>query len=117
MIELSAVAVTSGDGLWSSVKTQVKVLGLDVPYIAEVEEDETEPQFGELRVFFDTSSWSVQRNSLIYTDSSFLEGVKTILKNRGYDPFDVSYSEAGMQGDNYVSFDVGPDFLRSWINT
>jgi hypothetical protein len=27
---------------------------------------------------------------------------------------DVDYSEQGMQGDNYVSFDVGAKFLKSW---
>jgi hypothetical protein len=32
----------------------------------------------------------------------------------GFSPdaiLDVSYSEQGMQGDNYVSMDVGPQFL------
>jgi hypothetical protein len=27
---------------------------------------------------------------------------------------DLCYSEQGMQGDNYVSLDVGKDFLDSW---
>jgi hypothetical protein len=27
---------------------------------------------------------------------------------------DLCYSEQGMQGDDYVSFDIGADFLRSW---
>jgi hypothetical protein len=27
---------------------------------------------------------------------------------------DICYSEQGMQGDNYVSLDVGKDFLDSW---
>jgi len=26
----------------------------------------------------------------------------------------VSYSEQGMQGDNYVSMDIGPTFYASW---
>jgi hypothetical protein len=26
----------------------------------------------------------------------------------------VTYSEQGMQGDDYVSLDVGKDFLDSW---
>jgi hypothetical protein len=27
---------------------------------------------------------------------------------------DLCYSEQGMQGDNYVSLDVGAEFLDSW---
>jgi hypothetical protein len=27
---------------------------------------------------------------------------------------DLCYSEQGMQGDNYVSLDVGKEFLDSW---
>ena len=37
------------------------------------------------------------------------------LETQGLDATDVSYSEQGMQGDNYVSLDVGDQFIASWI--
>jgi hypothetical protein len=32
----------------------------------------------------------------------------------GLDSSDVNYSEQGMQGDNYVSLDAGPNFIESF---
>jgi hypothetical protein len=53
---------------------------------------------------------------LIYTDSLFLASLKRILAEQGFDASDVTYSEQGMQGTDYVSLDVGPKFLTSWFD-
>lgn len=100
---------TSGIGYWSNESRWVTVTFIDVPYIDEDED------FGELRVFFDTETWNVEEHGLIYTDTGFIKELKRALMEHGFDPTDVSYSEQGMQGDNYVSLDVGPAFLESWI--
>ena len=107
MIKFGCVLKTSGDGYWSDVAKEVRLTGIDLGYINE-EED-----FGELRVYFD-KSWDVYKDGLIYTDRLFLDLLGAELLGAGLNSIDVSYSEQGMQGDNYVSLDVGPVFLKSF---
>lgn len=105
MLKLGATLETGG-GLWSREKREVQVTGLGVRTHDE--------DFGELRVYFTKRSWNIDKHGLIYTDNKFLKQLKGLLKEKGFAAADVYYSEQGMQGDNYVSLDVGPKFLRSW---
>ena len=98
---------TSGDGLWSNVAKSVKVTGLELDYVNE------EGDFGELRVYFDTQSWNVNEDGLVYTDVNFLEELKNFLAEQNLGT-DVYYSEQGMQGDNYVSLDCEIKFINSF---
>jgi len=107
MILVSKTLNTDGTGYWSNVKESVPVTGLELAY----ENDESD--FGELRVYFDTTVWDVDTKGLIYTDRQFLIELVSLLSGVGLET-DVSYSEQGMQGDNYVSCDVGPDFIKSY---
>ena len=109
-VQFNATIPTSGDGFWSSVARDVKVTGLSVPYM----DDDEDAQFGELRVFFDLRSWDTMKHGLIYTDSLFIKELRGHLNMIEVAGDDVDYSEQGMQGDNYVSFDVGAKFLKSW---
>ena len=99
---------TAGDGYWSTVSKLVKVTQLEMPYVND------EGTFGELRVYFDTSTWDVEQDGLIYTDSLFLGELLERLHVAGLYTYRVDYSEQGMQGDDYVSLDVGEGFIRSW---
>lgn len=99
---------TDGKGFWSSEKKTVKTTGIDVPYISN------DGTLGELCVYFDTATWDTSKDGLIYTDQTFLSQLKDELALAGFDPIDVSYSEQGMQGNNYVSLDVGEHFLNSF---
>jgi len=108
MINVNTVLYTCGDGYWSRAARAVTVKGLFVSY----ESDNAE--FGELRVYFDTASWNVNKLGLIYTDSQFETELCEFLTSIGLDGSDVGYSEHGMQGSKYVSLDVGKDFLSSW---
>ena len=111
MINFNCILNTCGDGYWSNKAKPVQVTGIAVPYINEDED------FGELHVYFDdgfSGSWDVSVDGLIYTDSQFLEELRSKLTEAGLDGSDVDYSEQGMQGDNYVSLDVGADFLKSY---
>ena len=99
---------TDGSGLWSEAARPVRVVGLAMGY----RDDENE--FGELRVYFDTSSWDVAQHGLIYTDDQFLSELDAALSKLGLAGDDVGYSEQGMQGNDYVSLDVGADFIASW---
>lgn len=103
---------TAGDGYWSNRKTQVNISGIDVPCI-----DSTDDAFGELVVFFDAREWNIDRDGLIYTDSQFLADLRRHLMSEGFSQSAVEaidYSEQGMQGQDYVSFDAGEEFLRQW---
>ena len=105
---MQTVLHTAGDGLWSRRATEVKIVDIAVTYIND------EKDFGELRVYFDTREWNVNKDGLIYTDKRFLDDLKGFLANNGLDNLDVNYSEQGMQGDNYVSLDIGAKFIRKW---
>jgi len=98
---------TSGDGYWSNVAKAVEITDMRVAYIND------EYDFGELRVYFNTATWNVNTDGLIYTDTQFKQDLMQFVKQQGL-VVDLSYSEQGMQGDDYVSLDVGKEFLDSW---
>ena len=98
---------TCGDGYWSKVAKPVLITDMQLGYVNE------EKDFGELRVYFDTKYWDVNVDGLIYTDSQFYADLQQFIKVHGL-VVDLCYSEQGMQGDDYVSLDVGKEFLDSW---
>ena len=109
MKTLSATLNTAGDGYWSNTAKAVEITGLQLAYIND------ELDFGELRVRFNKATWDVNKDGLIYTDSLFEEELCELLTDLGYDASDVSYSEQGMQGDTYVSLDVGECFINTFM--
>jgi len=98
---------TSGDGYWSNVSKPVEIVDMRINYVND------EQDFGELCVYFNTDTWNVNTDGLIYTDSQFKIDLMAFIKQHGL-VVDLSYSEQGMQGDDYVSLDVGKEFLDSW---
>ena len=94
---------TSGDGYWSNKKQSVECIAYEV--FGKQGDD-----FGELRVYFDTHTWNVETDGLIYTDLGFIAGIREAFVHRD----DIHYSEQGMQGDDFVSFDVGAEFLMNY---
>ena len=115
-METTIILNTDGRGLWSSKSKPVIVTGMDCIITKMEDEDQL---FGELMVRFDLASWDTDKDGLIYTDDLFLEGLHTFLKSQGFTveaSDDVSYSEQGMQGDEYVSLDVSSEFCQEWLN-
>ena len=108
MQKLTSVLCTDGSGLWSNVARDVKIVGYNLSYVND------EKDFGELRVYFDTKTWNVDTDGLIYTDTRFARQIGYLFDRLSMDGSDISYSEQGMQGDNYVSFDVGAKFIESY---
>lgn len=102
---------TDGKGYWSAVAKAVRVTELKLGYINN---DRT---FGELRVHFNTDDWRADRDGLIYSDKLFVRELREYLEHKGIPADGVSYSEQGMQGDNYVSCDVDPYFLDAWLKS
>lgn len=100
---------TSGDGLWSNTSTPVAITAFEVAYV------NNEGDFGELRVYFDKTTWDINERGLIYTDGLFIEELKSALEQQGFDPSGISYSEQGMQGTDYVSLDVDSNFLDTFL--
>lgn len=99
---------TNGLGYWSNKRKAVDVTALDLQYIDE------DKEFGELCVHFTQDSWDVNVDGLIYTDKLFRAELRAYLLTLGFteaEALDVSYSEQGMQGDTYVSCDVGAKFI------
>ena len=109
MYKISATLNTNGKGYWSSTAKAVEVTGLQLSYIND------ELDFGELRVRFAAATWDTAKHGLIYTDAQFMRELKELLTSMGFDASDVSYSEQGMQGDTYVSCDVGELFINTYM--
>lgn len=107
---------TDGLGLWSNVVKTVHCTKLSVyVYDTDVEDDRA---YGELSVYFD-NSWDIKVDGLIYTDKNFLKELSVALQGIGFSTkaiAEVYYSEQGMQGDDYVSFDVAENFLTEYGN-
>jgi hypothetical protein len=99
--------LTGGDGYWSQAKRLIPVTRLELS-------TNDEGDFGELRVYFDVRNWNVDKLGLIYTDRAFMTSLQRRLDKMGLAGADVGYSEQGMQGTDYVSCDVGADFIASW---
>jgi len=109
MYKVNATLNTNGNGYWSNVKRAVEITGLQLAYTND------ELDFGELRVRFTAATWDVNKDGLIYTDKQFMRELKELLTQLGFDASDVSYSEQGMQGDTYVSCDVGECFINTYM--
>ena len=99
---------TNGRGYWSTKATAIDVTRLDLQYCT------AERDFGELCVYFTSASWDVDTMGLIYTDKLFMQELREYLVSLGFtraEANSVSYSEQGMQTDEYVSCDVGAEFI------
>ena len=103
------VTHTNGRGYWSTVSGCVKISRVRLAYLDD------ELDFGELRAYFDVREWNTNTDGLIYTDPTWIESFRNCMATLGFSRValqDIDYSEAGMQGSNYVSMDVGGDFVR-----
>jgi hypothetical protein len=98
-----------GRGLWSATEKFVTVNRVRVAYLDD------DGDFGELRAYFDPAEWDTDKDGLIYTDRAWMSSFLSCMATLGFSVqalADIDYSEAGMQGDNFVSMDVGGDFIR-----
>jgi hypothetical protein len=109
MLENTFTLHTNGRGYWSRTAKAVTVEALDLQYISN------DKDFGELCIHFNTNDWDTATDGLIYTDKLFMQELRAYLQTVGFteaEANDVSYSEQGMQSDNYVSCDVGLEFIN-----
>jgi len=100
---------TNGTGYWSPKQKFVTINRIELAYVDD------EEQFGELRAYFDPAEWDIDNDGLIYSDMGWKASFLKCLETMGFSTdaiLHVSYSEQGMQGGNYVSMDVGGDFIQ-----
>ena len=97
---------TAGDGYWSTAVKPVSIVDIQLSAFNK--------KYGELRVYFNSADWDNDTDGLIYSDMGFKQHLLQFLADNDIDYRSVSYSEQGMQGDDYVSFDVEKDFIKTW---
>jgi hypothetical protein len=113
-INVSLKTDTCGNGYWSREIRKVKIHKLELSY---VDYDPENKFWGELKAYFNKSDWNVDKHGLIYTDDLWLKKFRSELNSIGFSIQaikDVDYSEQGMQGNIYVSMDVGDIFIREF---
>ena len=110
------VCSTDGKGYWSRVKKSVTITKLQISSVNE--SGLLDSTYGELRVFFDVKTWDTTNigDGLIYTDKKWMREFRKLLISHGFSKEAVkeknlSYSEQGMQGSDFVSMDVSAEFL------
>lgn len=72
-------------------------------------------RWGELRAYFNLEKWDTDLHGMVYTDPGWMDNFRVHLRTMGFSDAAVSavdYSEAGMQGSDYVSMDVGGAFIH-----
>jgi hypothetical protein len=107
--KVSFITRTDGKGYWSTVAR--KSIRINRVAIASVSDD---GEYGELRAYFDESEWNVESDGLIYSDQAWMKSFRSCMATLGFSVqalAAISYTEQGMQGTEYVSLDVGRDFL------
>ena len=120
-ITVNKMFTVCGDGYWSNTAKDVFVtdIGMFVSTNNEADEGEEASYFdGDMYALTTAETWNEEELGLIYTDSAFLECVRTELIKAGISieaAEDVCYSEQGMQGDDYVSMDAYAlgDYVRA----
>jgi len=114
---------TNGVGYWSSAsKTlthkKAEVCIYDWSLKDYKESGDNRDLYGELRVYFNKSSWSIKKDGLVYTDELWIKNFRAYLVSLGFTKVaskDVDYSEQGMQGDDYISLDIGTKFIKNFL--
>ena len=100
---------TSGQGLWTQFEQAVTVVRV------ELADSYENGEYGELRAYFDTKTWNCNEVGLIYTDPRWIGEFRALMRSLGFTSKaceDITYSEQGMQEYNFVSMDVGKEFMR-----
>ncbi len=110
-VDVDWACSTGGDGFWTRHVGVTRITRLELAYVAN------DGRFGELRAHLDPASWDSERLDVVYTDRTWLAAFRLLLETLGFSSAEaarVNYSEAGMQGDDYVSMDVTEPFLEAW---
>lgn len=110
--KLPAIVMTGGDGYWTKIAKQVVIRGVVITHVDisdEVgEDDDGGCEYNYVQVYFDSTKWNIENDGLIYTDRTFMKNLLETMKFLGFSKENLSYSEHGMQGRDYIHFDFSP---------
>ena len=120
-IAVNKMFTVCGDGLWSETAKDVFVTDIGMFISTENTSDEGEEASycdGDMYALTTAETWNEEELGLIYTDSAFLECVRTELISAGISieaAEAVTYSEQGMQDEGRVSLDAYElaDYVRA----
>ena len=120
-MKTNIVTLTNGKGLWSQEVREVLITKLEIGY-SSLRYYPEEPFYGSINAYFEPhgftqGSWNNDGFGLICTDKLWLKEFKKGMRAIGFSVLavrDIKYGEKDMQGENYVSLDVGVDFYKSW---
>ena len=120
-MKTNIVTLTNGKGLWSQEVREVLITKLEIGY-SSLRYYPEEPFYGSINAYFEPhgftqGSWNNDGFGLICTDKLWLKEFKKGMQSIGFSVLavrDIKYGEKDMQGENYVSLDVGVDFYKSW---
>ena len=104
---------TDGKGYWSGEQRNVVISSIALDCVCWY----NNKFIAELRAYFIKKDWNTEKHGLIYTDRTWMKCFKENLVRMGFSEAAINkleYSEQGMQGDNYVSMDVGDQFVREF---
>lgn len=110
MNNVDFVCHTNGKGLWSRKAAAVDITKL----LLDTWDYEGKNDSGNLKVYFNTNDWNVEKDGLIYTDPLFERELNQKLKKLGL-LGNIGYSEQGMQGRDFVDFDVSSAFIKQFF--
>lgn len=105
MIDCCFVNKTDGTGFYSSLEKFVTCIGLDLKFVSETEI--------YLEVYFDSETWNVEEDGLIYSDKNWLVECRNNLISLGFDSGivkDVQYAPFRYQTEESVLLQVTPAF-------
>ena len=103
-MEVELYANTNGKGHWSSERKEVLVNKIVITEVQEYDDDPNDNAV-YMEVYFDRSTWKIDRDGLIYTDPRFIRELRRGLRELGLAgriANKVDYTEQGAQGTNYV---------------
>ena len=120
-IAVNKMFTVAGDGLWSNTAKDVFVTDIGMFVSTTNDADEGEEAMycdGDMYALTTEETWNEEELGLIYTDTAFLECVKTELIKAGISveaAEAVTYSEQGMQDEGRVSMDAYEvaDYVRT----
>lgn len=102
---------TDGKGYWNRKEKQINHKKIELVIF----DTKCNPSF-QLNVYFTKKDWNVNNYGLIYTDELWLENLHKELTKLGFkNSKSATYSEQGMQGDNYVNLDVTKEFSNQFF--
>lgn len=104
-MKINIEANTNGDGLWTNFVGPTKIVEIVLDSVLTIDSR----RFGHLHAILE--GWDYDKNNIVYTDPLWISEFNAAIVSLG--GTEVSYSESGMQGKDFVDFDIDEEFLNS----